>query len=158
MSHTPSGTHRMLLSLALLAIGTGAAASAAAEPFYEAELIFPPRPDHNHAAGVVECPDGGLLVSWYRGSGERDADDVAVYGARRRSGDSKWGEPFVMADTPGFPDCNTAMLIDRRGKLWLFWPTILANSWQSCLTNYRTSSDFTGDGPPRWDWQGVILL
>ena len=29
---------------------------------------------------------------------------------------------------PGFPDCNTAMMSDPQGKLFLFWPVILANS------------------------------
>ncbi len=46
---------------------------------HEAELVFPPHAQHNHAPGIVECPNGDLLVSWYRGSGERSADDVAVY-------------------------------------------------------------------------------
>lgn len=79
---------------------------------HEAELVFPLHAQHNHAPGVVECPNGDLFVSWYRGSGERRADDVAVYGAWRAKGESKWSEPFVLADTPGFPDCNTAMFID----------------------------------------------
>src|SRR6266516_7974091 len=83
-------------------------------PRFVAELVFPLHPRHNHAPGIVECPDGDLLVSWYRGSGERQADDVAVYGARRRRGQEQWSEPFVLADTPGFPDCNTALFIDRR--------------------------------------------
>ena len=125
---------------------------------YEAELIFPLDRQHNHAPGVVECPDGDLLVSWYRGSGERSADDVAVYGARRKKGEKKWSPPFLMADTPGFPDCNTAMFVDRQNRLWLFWPTILANSWESCITNYRISEDSSGDGCPVWSWQGVIHL
>jgi predicted neuraminidase len=99
-----------------------------------------------------------LLVSWYRGSGERSADDVAVYGARQRRGTQNWSEPFVLADTPGFPDCNTALYIDTRKRLWLFWPVILANSWESCLTNYRMASEYKGAGPPRWDWQGVLYL
>ena len=63
-----------------------------------------------------------------------------------------------MADTPGFPDCNTAMFIDGKGTLWLFWPIIIANSWESCVTNYRRSSNYTADGPPKWDWQAPILL
>lgn len=125
---------------------------------YEAELVFPLHPKHNHAPGIVECPNGDLLVSWYRGSGERSADDVAVYGARRRKGSAQWSEPFLLADTPGFPDCNTAMNIDGQGRLWLFWPTIVANSWESCITNYRISSQYTGEGAPKWGWQGVILL
>lgn len=124
----------------------------------KAELVFPLHPKHNHAPGIVECPNGDLLVSWYRGSGERTADDVAVYGARLRKGAEAWSEPFLMADTPGFPDCNTTMHIDVQGRLWLFWPVIIANTWDSCLTNYRLSTDYQQDGPPKWCWQGIILL
>jgi predicted neuraminidase len=139
---------------AVLAIGVGAADT----PQFQAELIFPLRGDHNHAPGIVACPDGALIASWYRGSGERTADDVAVYGSRLRPGSTSWAEPFVMADTPGFPDCNTCMMIDARQRLWLFWPTILANSWESCLTNFCVSSEYAADGPPRWSRSGLILL
>lgn len=147
-----------LATIAILGVVLGSLAGRAGTPVYEAELVFPLHPKHNHAPGVVECPNGDLLVSWYRGSGERTADDVAVYGARRRAGAARWGEPFLMADTPQFPDCNTAMHVDDQGRLWLFWPTILANSWESCVTNYRISTEYGNDGPPVWAWQGVILL
>jgi predicted neuraminidase len=145
-------------NLVLAVFFAQAGASAQQVPFYEDELVFPLRPDHNHAAGIVQCPNGDLLVSWYRGSGERTADDVAVYGARRRQGQPRWSEAFVMADTPGFPDCNTAMFVDATGRLWLFWPTIIANTWESCITNYRISKNYIEDGPPHWDWQGILLL
>jgi predicted neuraminidase len=125
---------------------------------HEAELIFPLHPKHNHAPGIVECPNGDLLVSWYRGSGERSADDVALFGARRRKGEAKWSEPFALADHPGFPDCNTTMFIDKKNRLWLFWPIILDNTWNSCLTNYRVASDYQKDGPPQWNWQGTMFL
>ncbi len=128
------------------------------KPRHEAELVFPLHKQHNHAPGIVECPNGDLLVSWYRGSGERGADDVAVFGARQKKGESKWSEAFLMADRPGFPDCNTCMMVDSKGKLWLFWPTIIANSWESCLTNFRVSSDFAGPGTPKWEREGIILL
>ena len=135
-----------------------AIALVAAEPEHTSELVFPLDAQHNHAPGIVECANGDLLVSWYRGSGERSADDVAVFGARRKQGSLKWSEPFLLADRPGFPDCNTCLMIDRQDRLWLFWPTILANSWESCLTNYRVSSDYLGDGPPKWEREGLILL
>ena len=125
---------------------------------YREELIFPLNPKHNHAPGVVECPNGDLLVSWYRGSGERSADDVAVLGARLSKGTSAWSEPFVMADNPEFPDCNTCMMIDKHKELWLFWPIILDNHWESALTIYRTSTDYSGPGAPQWEWQGVVWL
>ncbi len=138
---------------------TASAGTRAAEkPVHQAELVFPLNDKHNHAPGIVECPDGSLLVSWYRGSGERSADDVAVYGARQRKGETRWSAPFVMADFPGFPDCNTTMMIDRKGRLWLFWPTIIANTWESCFTNALVSSDYTGDGAPHFNHHTVILL
>jgi hypothetical protein len=64
----------------------------------------------------------------------------------------------VLADTPGFPDCNTSLFIDDRQRLWLFYPTILANSWESCLTNFKVSSQFFRPGVPKWDREGLILL
>jgi predicted neuraminidase len=136
----------------------GAAGAWADEPVFRAELIFPLDDQHNHAPGIVQTDAGDLIVSWYRGSGERRADDVAVFGARRRAGDTRWSDPFLMVDTPGFPDCNTCMWIDSQQRLWLFWPTILANTWESCLTNYLVAEDYARDGVPSWSRQGLILL
>jgi predicted neuraminidase len=147
----------MKTAAAILASLLAAATASAAAP-YSAELVFPLHPKHNHAPGIVECPNGDLIVSWYRGSGERQADDVAVYGARKRKGMDAWSEPFLLADNQGFPDCNTALFIDAQNRLWLFWPVILDNRWESCLTNYRIASKYGADGPPAWDWQGVLYL
>ncbi len=138
----------LLFSLALLA----------AEPQHSAELIFPLHDQHNHAPGIVELPGGDLFASWYRGSGERRSDDVAVYGARLKKGASEWSEPFLLADTPGFPDCNTCLIVDGKQRLWLFYPTILANTWESCLTNFKVASSYGGEGCPKWDREGIILL
>lgn len=132
--------------------------SLVAPPRYTAELVFPLHDKHNHAPGIVECPNGDLLVSWYRGSGERSADDVAVYGSWKRKGMSDWSAPFVMADRPGFPDCNTCMFIDADKRLWLFWPTIIANTWESCFTNYLSAVRLDWGTAPVWDREGLILL
>jgi predicted neuraminidase len=50
------------------------------------------------------------------------------------------------------------MMVDRHERLWLFWPTILANSWESCLTNYRVSRRYQGPGVPQWEREGLVLL
>jgi predicted neuraminidase len=146
----------VLLYAAIVALQADSAADAA--PHYAAELIFPLHNQHNHAPGIVECPSGDLLVSWYRGSGERSADDVAVYGARRKKGSATWSEPFLLADTPGFPDCNTALFIDKQQRLWLFYPTIIANTWESCLTNFKVATRYDQAGSPTWDREGIIFL
>jgi predicted neuraminidase len=137
------------LSLAPAALWL-AAAAAAQTPLYEAEFVFPLDRLHNHSSSLVELPDGQLLVAWYRGSGERNADDVAVLGARRPPGPGSWSEPFVLADTAGFPDCNPALFLDAGERLWLFWPVILANEWHTALLKYRISSDYRRPGPPAW--------
>ncbi len=80
------------------------------------------------------------------------------FSARKKRGVTAWSGAFVLADTPGFPDCNTCMMIDGHGRLWLFWPTIIANTWESCVTNYRTSKKYAGPGSPIWDQNGLILL
>ncbi|MEX1232802.1 MAG: sialidase family protein [Planctomycetaceae bacterium] len=123
-----------------------------------AEFVFSYHDQHNHAPGIVECPNGDLLVSWYRGSGERKADDVAVYGSRRRKGSTVWNDAFLMVDTPGFPDGNTTMMIDADNRLWLFWPVIIANTWESCLTQYLVADEYRADGSPQWTARGTIFL
>ena len=149
-------TYLLIIYLNLLGGGYFATSIQAQE--ISAELVFPLDSRHNHAPGIVECSNGDLIVSWYRGSGERTADDVAVFGARLRRGSEQWSEAFLMADRKGFPDCNTAMMLDSQQRLWLFWPTVLANSWESCLTNYRVSSDYLDDGAPSWEKEGLVLI
>ena len=125
---------------------------------FSSEFVFPFNPRHNHAPGIAELANGELIVSWYRGSGERSADDVAVWGSRLKSAGQSWSEPFLLTDTPGFPDCNTAMMTDANGRLFLFWPVILANSWESCLTHVKVSDQPVGDGCPKWNRDDTILL
>ena len=101
-------------SIALAAVLALAWVQSPAEPFLRSELIFPLEHWHNHGSTVVELPNGDLLTCWFHGSGERTADDVLVHGARLKKGATRWSAPFVMADTPGYPDTNTTMFSIRR--------------------------------------------
>ena len=125
-------------------------------PFLDAELVFPLEHWHNHASMVVELPGGDLFVCWFHGSGERTADDVVIRGARLRKGSPTWSAPFLLADTPGYPDTNATVFLDPKQRLWLMWPTILANEWHTALMKYKIASDYRGDGPPRWDVTEVM--
>ena len=141
----------------LLLVLTCAAASAA--PLYKSELIFPQEKWHNHSSSIVELPNGDFLVCWFHGSGERTADDVVINAARFSKKTGKWGTPFVIADTPGFPDTNPTMFIDSHQRLFLFWPVIVAHQWETALMKYRISTDYQQEsGPPKWEHQDNIIL
>ena len=128
-------------------------------PTYEGRAIFPPEKLHNHSSCIVELPNGDFLACWYRGSGERKADDVQVMGSRLRKGSQNWSKPFVLADTPGFPDTNPCLFVDPRKKLWLLWPVILANEWHTALMTYRISSRYEDpDAPIAWDEEKNLLF
>src|SRR5687767_4743213 len=142
----------------LLTVGTGASHQRGAPAFHRSELIFPLESWHNHASMIVECPNGDLLVCWFHGSGERTADDVKILGARKLKGSGKWTQPFEMADTPGFPDTNCTMFVDSKQRLWLFWPVILANEWETALMKYKMTADLSGSAAPKWTHFDNILL
>ena len=151
-------TRPQLLWFALASVLFVVVARAEEAPRFSAELVFPLHHQHNHAPSIVECANGDLLVSWFRGSGERTADDVAIYGSWRPRKSGKWSEPLLLLDTPGFPDGNTAMFIDERQRLWIFWPLVLANTWESSITSYRVASRYKAGAAPQWERQGQILL
>ncbi len=153
---------KTLLSLSLCFIlacaQVGASIQRPGVPFYQSEILFPLEHWHNHASAIVECPNGDLLVCWFHGSGERTADDVKVEGARLRKGSKQWSPRFTMADTPGYPDTNCTMFIDPQARLWLMYPTILANEWETALMKYKIASDYQKDGVPKWTINEVLHI
>jgi len=149
---------KSLYQIACLILMVSGSGSWSGENAPKGELIFPEQSKHCHGSSLVECPDGSLLACWFYGSGERSADDVLIQGARKRKEESAWSPVFEMADTPGFPDCNPVLHIDGRGRLRLYWITVLAHGWEHSLLKVRTADDFLSDGPPKWSWQDTILL
>lgn len=121
-------------------------------------LIFPLQPQHAHGSSIVELPNGDILAAWFQGSGERHANDVVIMGSRLKKGKTEWSTPFLMADTPNLPDCNPVLFLNQKEKLFLVWIAVQANEWENSILRYRTSTDYSGDGAPRWEWQDNILL
>ena len=131
----------------------------AAMPYYQSELVFPLENSHNHASSILELPNGELLIAWYSGAGEHEADDVKILGARKAKGESNWGRPFVMADTPNFPDGNPVIFLDRQKRLWLVWPVIVANDWRTTILKYRIAADYQQPRQaPNWKDTDILLI
>lgn len=121
-------------------------------------LIFPVQEKHVHGSSIVALPNGDMLTVWFYGSGERTSDDVKLMGSRLRKGEKTWTEPFLMADTPGIPDCNPVLFLNAEGKLFLVWIAVQANQWEQSILRFRTSVNYSGPGAPQWNWQDNILL
>jgi len=121
--------------------------------------IFEVENKHNHASCVIETASGDLLATWYSGTGERQADDVEIQGAWLAKGAERWSPRFLMADTPGYPDCNPALFAAPNGQIWLFWPTILDHRWESALLKYKVAAPpQSPPGPIRWNRSDVLHL
>lgn len=122
------------------------------------ELLFPTQAQHVHASSIVELSNGDLLACWFQGSGERKANDVVINGARLRKGGSQWSKPFLMADTPGQPDCNPVIFLNNNDKLFLIWIAVQANRWETSILKVKTTTDYLNEIRPKWQWQDVLLL
>ncbi len=122
------------------------------------EFIFEPQSEHTHGSSIVELPNGDLLVAWFQGSGERTADDVRIMGARLEKGKTEWSKPFLMADTPGLPDCNPVLFLNGKGKLFLVWIAVQGNMWEGSILRTRTTTNYNNPGAPVWEWQDNILI
>jgi predicted neuraminidase len=87
---------------------------------------------------VVELPNGELLSAWYAGEDEA-RPDAAVVIARKAPGGGWSRPPQIVADTPGKPEGNAVLWVNRRGRVQLFYGTMHGKL----------------DGPPgpgvRWD-------
>ncbi len=152
--------HRKLLrplaraAVAILACSSAAHADSA---FCKKQPIFAANPKHNHASCVVQTKDGSLLAAWYSGSGERKSDDVVIEGAWLTPGESAWAPKFLLADTPGYPDCNPALFAAPDQSLWLFWPTILDHRWEGALLKFaRSQPEPPPRAPIKWTQTGVV--
>lgn len=127
-------------------------------PMETREEIFPRQTQHVHGSSLVALPNGDLLAVWFQGSGERTADDVLLMGSRKTKNSNEWSNPFVMADTPGIPDCNPVLFLNAKNELFLVWIAVLGNRWEHSILRVKQSLDYQQSGAPTWHWQDNIFL
>jgi predicted neuraminidase len=125
------------------------------------ELVFKGDPHFAscHASHLVWLPGGEILAAWFGGS-EEGADDISIWGSRRKDG--VWSQPFQLADQEGFPHWNPVFHLKSSGELLLFykigrllkeWYTMVKVSLDQGLTWSAPSELVAGDrggrGPVR---------
>lgn len=148
----------LILSISLIVSWLASPTDAVAQDaVVQRSLVFPIQHQHVHGSSLVELPNGDLLIAWFQGSGERNADDVRIMGARLSKGTKAWSQPFELADTPHLPDCNPVLFMVG-DQLFLVWIAVQANRWENSILRVRTTTEYGGSGAPEWEWQDNILL
>ena len=107
---------------------------------------------------MVEHPDGDLLVTWFHGSGERTADDVEVLGAWQRKGTTTLDGAGQAGRHARIPGHESHPVRGPHRRLWLLWPTILANEWHTALMKVKIARAWPVGEVPHWDTSEVMHI
>lgn len=99
----------------------------------------PARYPYNHAASIVQAPNGDLLVAWGAGSRELGSDTLILLS--RRASDGEWTDPLIVADKPDFADANPVLFVDDAAVIRLMYVEMFGDSFCLGKTQSKTSVD-----------------
>lgn len=127
--------------LAFLVVACCGVFSLAAEPIVHERVIgteFPGK--YKHPASIEELANGDLYIAYYGGDGEY-ADVTAVYGMRKKKGETQWSSPKIIADTPFHSDGNAVVWQAPDGVVWLFYVCRFGDTWSTSRIKAKLSHD-----------------
>ncbi len=102
-----------------------------------------------HVSSVCPAGNGKVACTWYSGSRE-SAPDVAIYLSIFDEATSRWSAPRVVVDRD---TCskelgryvrkvgNSLIYRDGKGRLWLFYSSVIFGGWSGSSLNYKVSDD-----------------
>lgn len=126
--------------LAMIVLVSGTLAVAAHDIVFE-RVIGPEFPGkYKHPASIEELASGDLYIAYYGGDGEY-ADVTAVYGMRKKKGESQWSAPKIIADTPFYSDGNAVVWQAPDGLVWLFYVCRFGDTWSTSRIKAKISRD-----------------
>jgi predicted neuraminidase len=119
-------------------------------PYFEEDFVNEARPGKIcHVSSVCPAGKGKVACTWYSGSRE-SAPDVAIYLAIFDEATSRWSAPRVIVDRD---TCskelgryvrkvgNSLIYRDAKGRLWLFYSSVIVGGWSGSSLNYKVSPD-----------------
>ena len=96
---------------------------------------------HAHCSGVVEFPDGEVLIVYYHAIKEANCLQ-AIYGVRKLAGEDTFSEPFLVSkDKPTKMEGNPVLgqLLIRANYGYFMWKSF--GGWAVCNPRYKISED-----------------
>ncbi|MBI2825169.1 MAG: exo-alpha-sialidase [Planctomycetia bacterium] len=138
----------------LIAISLAAAAAHAADDITIERVTGPEVPGrYKHPASIEQLADGDLYIAYYGGDGEY-AEQTAVYGMRRKQGETAWSTPKIIADTPFHSDGNAVVWQAPDGVVWLFYVCRFGDTWSTS----RIKAKLSRDGAQTWSDSFMVAL
>jgi predicted neuraminidase len=141
-------------SAGLLFSGASSFATAAENDIHIERVVGPEVPGrYKHPASIEELDNGDLYIAYYGGDGEY-AEQTAVYGMRRKKGESRWSTPKIIADTPFHSDGNAVIWQAPDRLVWLFYVVRFGDTWSTS----RIKAKLSRDGAETWSDSFMVAL
>jgi predicted neuraminidase len=118
------------------------------------EAFIPPMGRENHAANMVELPNGDLLCVWFSGS-EEGRSDVRIVMSRLSSGGAQWSRAVVLSEDPSRSEQNPMLFLAPKGKLWLFYTAQETRECSKAEWSRRVTAG-EAEGSYAMQWTAVI--
>ena len=112
-----------------------------------------PTGPYKHPASMTELKNGDLYLVYYGGAGEY-ATDTAVFGSRRKKGETKWSTPTPIAHDPFRSVGNGVIWESPDGLVWLFYVVRFGETWSTSRVQVKVSRD----GAETWSDASVLSL
>jgi predicted neuraminidase len=123
----------MFLSLA----GIAAAGELHTERVFGPEV---PTGPYKHPAALAELDNGDLYLVYYGGAGEY-AVETAVWGSRKKKGETTWSAPVAIARDPFRSVGNAVIWQAPDGLVWLFYVVRYGETWSTSRIQVKVSKD-----------------
>lgn len=94
----------------------------------------------NHAANLLQLPNGDLLCTWFGGTQE-GIPDISAYYSRLKKGSDCWTPAIKLSDDPTRSEQNPLFFLDPDNVLWILYTAQISGNQETAIVRYRKSYD-----------------
>jgi len=104
------------------------------------EALIPSACVQNHAANLLQLPDGDLGCVWFGGTQE-GIPDISIWFSRLPEGARQWNEPVKLSDDPTRSEQNPVLFVTPDGALRVLWTAQINGRQDTAFVRCRLSVD-----------------
>lgn len=104
------------------------------------EALIPSPCVQNHAANLMQLPNGDMACVWFGGTQE-GIPDISIWFSRLKSGADAWTQPVKLSDDPTRSEQNPVLFVAPDGRVWLLWTAQINGRQDTSIVRHRISDD-----------------